>query len=123
MVPTRRDRVCFFLRALLESEKCLISKTFYPLSSTFRFQALFAFSTITFETSELLATTCLSILSYDCLQLKKYFEKKIKIHYIIRFFSQHLNDVRQSFLRFFTPDQEILTLHFVFKQLEVVSEP
>ena len=44
--------------ALLKSEKCLITKTFYNLPSPFRFQALFDFfSAMIFETSEPLATS------------------------------------------------------------------
>ena len=56
VVPIKHDAVCFFFRALLKSDKCLIAKTFFPLQSPFRFQALFAFfSAMTFETSEPLA--------------------------------------------------------------------
>ena len=56
VVPTRRDRICFFLRPLLKRKKCLIAKIFYPLPSPFSFQTLFAFlSAMTCKTSELLA--------------------------------------------------------------------
>ena len=54
--PTRQDRVCFFLRTLLKSEKkCLIAKAFYSFPSYFHFQTFF--SAVTFETSELVATS------------------------------------------------------------------
>ena len=57
-VPTKLDRICFFLCALLKSEKCLIAKTVTVTESRFRFQAFFALcSAITFQTPEPLATS------------------------------------------------------------------
>ena len=46
----------FLLAFFVKKKKCLIVKTFYPLPSPFRFQAIFAFfSAMTFETSKPLA--------------------------------------------------------------------